>query len=237
MLPAVPELSATGLKNLSDATDAASILAALSQICESLGMSRFLALRTQGIHLTRVTQVLHNVPEREAAPLEAGTFWTNCTELHGLLRAQPPFTYSVGEPGAPFIPAPGFTHGVASCSVGSRDACVLVLGSHRALDPSQRATLRAYSLLAATYAAGPMSRLPSAACPLTERELECLRLAVGGMSSKEAAPLLGISWRTVDVFLARARTRLGVDSTFAAGMAALDYGWITLEETKRHSTG
>ena len=134
--------------------------------------------------------------------------------------------------GAPFIPAPGFTSGVAAASTGPRDACVLVFGcTDAALRPDTRALVRGYTLLTATYTSGPMAHLPSAACPLTDRELDCLRLAAMGMSSKEAAPLLGISWRTDDVFLARARGRLGVDTTFGATMSRLDYGWINMDES------
>jgi two-component system, NarL family, response regulator LiaR len=65
---------------------------------------------------------------------------------------------------------------------------------------------------------------------LTERELEVLRLAGGGLSNKEIASRLDVSTRTVQAHLAHTFVKLGVASRTEAVIRALREGWIHLDE-------
>jgi NarL family two-component system response regulator YdfI len=61
---------------------------------------------------------------------------------------------------------------------------------------------------------------------LTGREMEVLRAAAGGKTSKEIAYGLGISERTVKAHLGSIYQKLGVDSRAAAIAAAAGRGWL-----------
>jgi NarL family two-component system response regulator YdfI len=61
---------------------------------------------------------------------------------------------------------------------------------------------------------------------LTEREMEVLRAAAQGKTSKEIAYGLGISERTVKAHLGSIYQKLGVDSRAAAIAAAAGRGWL-----------
>ncbi|WP_416235182.1 response regulator transcription factor [Nitrospirillum sp. BR 11163] len=62
---------------------------------------------------------------------------------------------------------------------------------------------------------------PALTHPLTPREAECLRLLARGESSKQIAHTLGLSSRSVDAYLGRARKKLGArNSTHAAVIAS-----------------
>jgi len=62
--------------------------------------------------------------------------------------------------------------------------------------------------------------------PLTERELEVLRLAANGERSKEIALHLGISERTVKAHLDSVYNKLSVDSRAAAVATAIERGLL-----------
>lgn len=62
--------------------------------------------------------------------------------------------------------------------------------------------------------------------PLTERELEVLRLAAKGHTNKAIGALLGISDRTVQGHLAHIFTKLQAGSRTEAVMRAVALGWI-----------
>lgn len=66
--------------------------------------------------------------------------------------------------------------------------------------------------------------------PLSERELEILRLAACGMINKEIAEKLVLSGRTVQAHLANIFEKLSVGSRTEAVIHALKKGWFTLEE-------
>jgi len=66
--------------------------------------------------------------------------------------------------------------------------------------------------------------------PLTDRELEVLRLAARGMSNKEIAGTLDLSARTVQVHLGRIFKKLSVASRTEAVIHGLRRGWFRLEE-------
>ena len=65
--------------------------------------------------------------------------------------------------------------------------------------------------------------------PLTEREIEVLRLAARGLTNKAIGYELGISDRTVQGHLANVYGKLGVSSRTEAVTEALRRGWIVIE--------
>jgi two-component system, NarL family, response regulator LiaR len=66
--------------------------------------------------------------------------------------------------------------------------------------------------------------------PLSERELDVLRLAGQGLTNKAIGVALNISDRTVQGHLANIYGKLGVSSRTEAVTRALKLGWILLEE-------
>jgi two-component system, NarL family, response regulator LiaR len=66
--------------------------------------------------------------------------------------------------------------------------------------------------------------------PLSERELDVLRLAGQGLTNKAIGLSLGISDRTVQGHLANIYGKLGVASRTEAVTKALKLGWIVLED-------
>jgi DNA-binding NarL/FixJ family response regulator len=65
--------------------------------------------------------------------------------------------------------------------------------------------------------------------PLTQRELDVLRLAARGMTNREIGHELDISHRTVQGHLASVYEKLGVNSRTEAVTEALKRGWIVIE--------
>jgi two-component system, NarL family, response regulator LiaR len=65
---------------------------------------------------------------------------------------------------------------------------------------------------------------------LSERELEVLKLAAGGMGNKAIAEHLAVSRRTVEGILRTIFNKLGVGSRVEAIMYGLKSGWFKLEE-------
>lgn len=65
--------------------------------------------------------------------------------------------------------------------------------------------------------------------PLTDRELEVLRLAARGLTNKAIGYELGISDRTVQGHLANVYGKLGASSRTEAVTEALKRGWIVIE--------
>ena len=70
-----------------------------------------------------------------------------------------------------------------------------------------------------------------AAEPLTERELEVLRMASMGMTNKEIAEALCLSVRTVQSHLGNIFDKLDVGSRTEAILYGLRRGWLSLEDT------
>jgi len=69
-----------------------------------------------------------------------------------------------------------------------------------------------------------------AAEPLSEREMEVLKLAAKGMSNKDIADHLFLSPRTVQAHLGHIFNKLAVASRTEAILYGLRQGWFTLEE-------
>lgn len=66
--------------------------------------------------------------------------------------------------------------------------------------------------------------------PLTDRELEVLRLAARGMANKEIATELGVSVRTVEAHLSHVFRKLEVGSRTEAVLFGLRQGWFSIED-------
>src|SRR3990170_563646 len=66
--------------------------------------------------------------------------------------------------------------------------------------------------------------------PLSDRELEILRLAAKGLSNKQIASRLCLSARTVQAHLGNIFNKLGVGSRTEAVLYALKRGWIAPED-------
>lgn len=78
---------------------------------------------------------------------------------------------------------------------------------------------------------GKRSSEEGALAPLTERELEVLKLAAKGMSNHEIARELSISVRTVQTHLANIFNKMSVGSRTEAVVSGLKKGWLTFEDT------
>lgn len=65
---------------------------------------------------------------------------------------------------------------------------------------------------------------------LSEREIEVLKLATGGMSNQEIADNLCLSLRTVQAHLGHIFNKLQVSSRTEAVVHALKEGWVSLED-------
>ena len=88
--------------------------------------------------------------------------------------------------------------------------------------------------IAAKVVAQITSGKPAAAAkqvePLSERELEVLRLAAHGLTNKAIAAELGVSDRTVQGHLASIYGKLAVASRTEAVTKALKLGWLVLDD-------
>lgn len=67
------------------------------------------------------------------------------------------------------------------------------------------------------------------ASPLSQREAFCLEQIARGGSISETAGAAGISERTVETHLKRARDAVGAKSTIHAAVIAAEDGWITVQ--------
>lgn len=66
--------------------------------------------------------------------------------------------------------------------------------------------------------------------PLSEREMEILKIAARGISNKDIAEQLFLSPRTVQVHLGNIFNKLGVASRTEAVLYGLKRGWLSLED-------
>jgi DNA-binding CsgD family transcriptional regulator len=200
--------------------------AALGRLCDAAGADHYLAVRLRGVELDQVVQVIHNGPAPEA--VNGMRHWSLVRLLDALRSSPLPVVFGPGAAPAPEVP--GYAAGVACKAVEPRGAVVVVL-SRAAEAPLGNDTMHLVqtALLAAHHSVAGLQMLHGLACPLSERELECLQLAFAGeLSSREIGQLLKISARTVEHYLEQARAKLGVDSTLAAGVKAVDQGWMDL---------
>jgi len=74
-------------------------------------------------------------------------------------------------------------------------------------------------------------------CPLSEREVEILSLVAAGKSDREIADEMHLSRKTVETYLRRIYTKLGVRNRAAAVAIAVGEGWIEPPEWYRSRQG
>lgn len=199
---------------------------AMSAVAQGAGADHFLAVRLRGGRLDEVVQVIHDAPRPDL--VQGMKHWSLMRLLDGLRASPLPVLFGAGAAPAPEVP--GFASGAAAIAHEARGAVVIVLGRSSADVPADAAALLVQvALMAAHHALDGLKQLHTSACPLSERELQCLQLTFAGEKSSKAIGLeLGISARTVEHYLEQARTKLGVDSTMAAGVRAVDQGWMDL---------
>lgn len=213
------------LQALNDPTSAESFADALARLCKEAGMTRYLVVRLRGTELDDVAQVFHNAPDSQVM---AGMRHWSLVRMLDLMRvAGPPVVFGQGAAPAPEVP--GYASGVAAIARELRGACIVYFASTAPSVPAaQCLALTRSALLAAHHCLAGLAKLHATACPLSERELQCLQLFVEEKSSREIGQALGISARTAEHYLESARTRFGVDSTLAAACYAIKQGWIEL---------
>lgn len=129
----------------------------------------------------------------------------------------------------------GYRSGVSCGAWGSAGSgCIAMFsGSAPSVPTKHLTTLLTYTVSAAMYLAASLRQLPLQPrfeCPFTKRELDCLLYALAGFSAKKTARALGVSTRTVDEYLARARFRLGVSNSYAAATSAMKRGWLDVQK-------
>jgi len=200
----------------------------MGTICEETGAQRFLVLRLIGVSQRRVAEYFHSggpgVEEMLKAP-------RGRLAVDRLLVAvtQTPVPSVELKPG--MLAITGYDHGCAIYMRGAKSGCLVVFAT------DQPPTSIMELMMAASASAQSMlpwfALAPAKACPLSERELQCLLYYLASSSTKEAAGALGISARTVEGHLERARIRCGVENTLAAAMMAIDEGWIQPSEVRR----
>lgn len=214
------------LPKLSAPDTAEAFAAAMTAVAQGAGADHYLAVRLRGGQLDEVVQVIHDAPRPEL--VQGMKHWSLMRLLDGLRASPLPVVFGDGAAPAPEVA--GFASGAAAIAHENRGAVVIVLGNAAAAVPADGATLMVQTaLLAAHHALDGLKLLHMASCPLSERELQCLQLAFASeKSSKAIGLMLGISARTVEHYLEQARAKLGVDSTLAAGIRAVDQGWMDL---------
>ena len=65
---------------------------------------------------------------------------------------------------------------------------------------------------------------------LSDREIEIIRLAAHGLTNREIAERLKLSYRTIEGHMRDIFNKLGVSSRTEAVLSGLKQGWLTLEE-------
>lgn len=199
----------------------------MEALCRDVGMQHYLVARLRGVELEHVLQVLHNTASD--SQVQGLRHWSLVRMVDHMRDTRIPAIFGAGAAPAPELP--GFGSGVASMAAEERGAVLVYFGhSAPALAADQVMPLMRSTMLAAQFSHPGLAKLHAVACPLSERELECLRMAfVEEQSSKDIARDLNISARTVEHYLEIARAKLGADSTIGAGCEAVRQGWVSLK--------
>jgi len=203
----------------------------MGTLAATAGMTHYAAIRVRGRSFMTLLQQVHNAPDSHAPRIKDLAYWRDSTLVQRLLRGSPPMSYGDGPTKEPPGDIPGFEYGVAASMLEPRGACVLVLG--RTTPPVTEAEAME-SHLAAMLAVARISEclqsLDHQPCALSARQLDCLRYAMAGQTATQTGRALGLSARTVEEYLERARHALGSPNTLAAAVQAIDLGWITPAE-------
>jgi DNA-binding CsgD family transcriptional regulator len=227
-------LISEALGGLGSAQTAPEFGALAEKLTEGFGMDRYIVIDVRNGTLAGLH---HNAPAHLSADIE-NLATADSDPILGKARvSRMPFAWGRGD-GGPWREAYGslgYHSGIAGVTWDGVGSGVIALFSSEAdgLPEEIIGSLLGFVVLAAVTMSTPLRRLaprPLAECPFTARELDCLRYALAGKSSKETARSLGIGARTVNQYLERARTRLQVKTTYAAATIALRRGWIDMQE-------
>lgn len=217
----------------------AAVAASLGLFTSAMGMERYTVIDCPVSIGGEVAAVYHNAPneDRELGELTR----INSDPLIQIARSRTPMPFTWDESFPLYersfystLAAAGYRSGIAaSCQDSSGGTVIVIASSSRPSVPDDEAVgiLGLASTLAAALLA-PLAALrpPALACPLTQREKECVICVLAGMSTKQTARHLGIAARTIGQYLERARTKLGAPTSLAAGTIAIRRGWISLDE-------
>lgn len=227
MTPPNENLIAAALERLQAAATRDEITRSTAALTEGMGLERYVIV---DVRAGQIAGVHHNGPVELNDQLAFGTdrildrarasntafAWQAASETwfgqHGELG------YRAGVAGASFDPSGSGCITIAACSSPSIPA-------------EHEYSLLGYAVLAAVHigaALRPLAATPSA-CPLSERELDCLLHALAGRTAKETARALDIGARTVEQYLERARARMKAQTTYAAATIALRRGWLDMK--------
>lgn len=231
-------LLARALEALGVAVDASGIAAGASSLIEALGFQRYSIVDMRGGMGPLVNALYHNSPASLAADASSMGGLLDDSVLNKARKSLIPFAWRAGQHVDAWRHAhaeDGYRSGVAAYShTGNGSGCVVILSWAGDQVPEDiEPVVLAYTLMAAVTLGDRLKRFavaPQAECPLSERELDCLRYAMAGKSAKETARALGIDARTVQQYLERARSKLRVANSYAAAMAAVRSGWLTIAE-------
>jgi len=208
------------------AIDSANTVAAcgqhLAELGECIGLPTFLLLYLGGAK-AQLRRISHNVPGAVDADLILGH--PQVAEL--LERSLPVVIDGCG----PALGPAELTFAVAVVVPRSAMRCVMVFGRPAcALSPALVPHQLGLATMAAQHLVDVLPSMSEFDCPLSARELECLCLTAAGSPARETARRLGISHRTVELYNARCRLRLGVETTLAAAVSAIRQGWLTHDQ-------
>lgn len=208
----------------------------LAALCREAGAERFIAVHLRGADQSQVVRVLHNGSAMAAGRLDAERHPSLDRLLTEIRSNRVP--RAIGGLGGDVLDVDGYDHGVAALAAAERTGLLLIFCRQSPeVRQEEMFDLMASVQLVAQYGVGGLALLPKRVCQLRERELECLTYFLANMGVKETARALGISGRTVEGHLDRARVRCGVDATIAAAMMALNEGWITMAQIRLLNAG
>lgn len=198
--------------------------AAMTAVATLAGAEAFFVARLHGAGLEEVVHLMHDGGEAARSRFDP-PHWSVERMLDAMRRTRVPLAF--GTPELPGIDVDRFRCGVGAVSRVGDGACVVYLGLREPVaTQDQLFTLMSLAQLAAQHAAVGLKGKAPRACPMTKQELACLNYAVAGLTAKQTAREMGISARTVESHLDRARMRCGVDSTLALSALAFKEGWV-----------
>lgn len=215
---------------LDEATSSEKFASVMEALVRQAGGERFIVIRLHGRDLADVSEILHNGGSAAAHDrLGATRHWSVERMLDTMRASRAPKVF--GTPDNPGLEVDGFGFGVAAIAKMQAGACVVYFGAPAPFGSQELLFgLAAAAQTCAQHGLTALQVMASRACPLTERERDCLLYYSAGMGTKEAAQALGISARTVENHLDRARIRCGVESTLALSVLAIKEGWIDWPE-------
>jgi len=154
---------------------------------------------------------------------------------HRLLRSHSPFEWSLPdfprpETGAPwheFLLAHDMQSGFAVPDYSQGDLSVISLtGTGKPLHRRDRSLLHFAGLALLARCRDLGVRRDQPAPPLSDRERECLQWAAAGKSDWEIGEIIGLSEKTVNIYVERAKHKLGVATRTQAIVRAIRAGII-----------